>query len=274
MLTATAALAPDGQPYQLTQLQNAGGMTVTLMDWGATWLSAVLPLKSGESRELLLGCRSPADYQRQGAYLGATVGRYANRIANASLPIDGKPPCAGRQSGRPPAARRPPTVSMPAAGAGYSTIRIRSAMRCIQRRAIRGFPGNLDVQVCYRLTPRQSRGNQLSGAGRSPLSGQPDQPRLFQSGRCRHRRPRPAAAAVRRSLSARRRRGHSLCRADAGGRQRHGFPPAENAAAGFSARPRPAAGKRLRSRFFCCTAPAARWSARRPIYGPPTGKCR
>ncbi len=36
MLTATAALAPDGQPYQLTQLQDAGGMTVTLMDWGAT----------------------------------------------------------------------------------------------------------------------------------------------------------------------------------------------------------------------------------------------
>lgn len=36
MLTATMALAPDGQPYQLTQLQNAGGMTVTLMDWGAT----------------------------------------------------------------------------------------------------------------------------------------------------------------------------------------------------------------------------------------------
>ena len=26
--------------------------------------------------------------------------------------------------------------------------------------------------------------------------------------------------------------------------------------------------------LFCCTAPAARWSARRPIYGPPTGKCR
>ena len=128
MLTATAALAPDGQPYQLTQLQNAGGMTVTLMDWGATWLSAVLPLKSGESRELLLGCRSPADYQRQGAYLGATVGRYANRIANASLPIDGKPHALAANQG---------AHQLPAAGAGYSTMRSRSAMRCTRRRAIR-----------------------------------------------------------------------------------------------------------------------------------------
>lgn len=148
MLTATAALAPDGQPYQLTQLQNAGGMTVTLMDWGATWLSAVLPLKSGESRELLLGCRSPADYQRQGAYLGATVGRYANRIANASLPSDGNPM-------RWPPIRAPtsctaaPTVSMPAAGAGYNMMRSRSAMRCTRRRAIRVSRG---ISTCRSAT--------------------------------------------------------------------------------------------------------------------------
>ncbi|SUI48605.1 Aldose 1-epimerase [Serratia quinivorans] len=70
MLSDSQTLAPDGQPYQLTQLKNAGGMTVTLMDWGATWLSAVLPLKSGKTRELLLGCQTPADYLQQAAYLG------------------------------------------------------------------------------------------------------------------------------------------------------------------------------------------------------------
>lgn len=138
MLTATAALAPDGQPYQLTQLQNAGGMTVTLMDWGATWLSAVLPLKSGERRELLLGCRSPADYQRQGAYLGATVGRYANRIANASLPIDGKPHALAANQGAHQLHGGPDGFHA-RRWRGYSTMRIRSAMRCTRRRAIRVF---------------------------------------------------------------------------------------------------------------------------------------
>lgn len=65
-------------------------MTVTFMDWGATWLSAILPLKNGEQRELLLGCPTPADYLHQAAYLGATVGRYANRIANAQITLMAK----------------------------------------------------------------------------------------------------------------------------------------------------------------------------------------
>lgn len=84
-------LAPDGQPFQLSTLKNRQGMTATLMDWGATWLSAVLPLADGEKRELLLGCQTPGDYLHQSAYLGATVGRYANRIARAQLQIDGQP---------------------------------------------------------------------------------------------------------------------------------------------------------------------------------------
>lgn len=151
MLTATTAVAPDGQPYQLTQLQNAGGMTVTLMDWGATWLSAVLTLKSGESRELLLGCRSPADYQRQGAYLGATVGRYANRIANASLPIDGKPHALAANQG---------AHQLHGGPDGFNARRWRRVQHDAQQvcyalhsaEGDQGFPGNLDVQVCYRLT--------------------------------------------------------------------------------------------------------------------------
>ncbi|STK71998.1 aldose 1-epimerase (mutarotase) [Escherichia coli] len=41
MLNETPALAPDGQPYRLLTLRNNAGMVVTLMDWGATLLSAV-----------------------------------------------------------------------------------------------------------------------------------------------------------------------------------------------------------------------------------------
>ncbi|HHU7938601.1 TPA: galactose-1-epimerase, partial [Escherichia coli] len=40
MLNETPALAPDGQPYRLLTLRNNAGMVVTLMDWGATLLSA------------------------------------------------------------------------------------------------------------------------------------------------------------------------------------------------------------------------------------------
>ncbi|GHK47474.1 hypothetical protein ECZU08_30700 [Escherichia coli] len=53
MLNETPALAPDGQPYRLLTLRNNAGMVVTLMDWGATLLSARIPLSDGSVRERL-----------------------------------------------------------------------------------------------------------------------------------------------------------------------------------------------------------------------------
>ena len=41
---------------------------------------------NGELREVLLGCKVE-DYPHQTAYLGASVGRYANRIANAQFEL-------------------------------------------------------------------------------------------------------------------------------------------------------------------------------------------
>jgi aldose 1-epimerase len=40
-------------------------------------------------REALLGC-ARRNYTRQAAYLGASVGRYANRIANSRFTLDGQ----------------------------------------------------------------------------------------------------------------------------------------------------------------------------------------
>lgn len=89
MLTQTAhGIAPDGLPFQFITLSNEKGMRIQLMDWGATWLSCKVPVQGG-LREVLLGCKAE-DYHKQSAYLGATVGRYANRIANAQFTLNGK----------------------------------------------------------------------------------------------------------------------------------------------------------------------------------------
>ncbi len=53
--TMTEQAAFDGQPARLVELSNRAGMSVTLMDIGATWLSCQLLLASGERREVLLG---------------------------------------------------------------------------------------------------------------------------------------------------------------------------------------------------------------------------
>lgn len=75
---------------QLFKLEHPGGLRIAVMDVGATWLSCEVPLPAGERREVLLGCDSAADYVKQGAYLGAIIGRYANRIAGAHFTLDGQ----------------------------------------------------------------------------------------------------------------------------------------------------------------------------------------
>lgn len=86
----TVSNAPDGQPFQLTELHNAAGMTVSLMDWGATLLSIKVPMKDGRLREVALGCARPEIWTQQNACLGASIGRYANRIAYSRFELEGK----------------------------------------------------------------------------------------------------------------------------------------------------------------------------------------
>ena len=71
-------------------LENTAGLRIQVMDHGATWVSCAVPLADSSRREVLLGCASLADYQRQTAYLGATIGRYANRIRDARFVLDGQ----------------------------------------------------------------------------------------------------------------------------------------------------------------------------------------
>ncbi|WP_413112552.1 galactose-1-epimerase [Thaumasiovibrio sp. DFM-14] len=81
-------IAADGRPVNGFRLENSKGTSARFMDIGATWLSWKVVV-DGNEREVLLGNANFKDYQTQTAYLGATVGRYANRIANGRFSIDG-----------------------------------------------------------------------------------------------------------------------------------------------------------------------------------------
>ena len=89
----TVDMATDGLPAKLITLVNQNGMSVTLMDIGATWLSCCVPVAVDHQtvyREVLLGVSTLNDFYQQQAYLGATVGRYANRIAAGKFNVDGE----------------------------------------------------------------------------------------------------------------------------------------------------------------------------------------
>ncbi|MBE2895627.1 galactose-1-epimerase [Pasteurellaceae bacterium HPA106] len=83
----TEMLAADGKPFKLIELNNAHGMRVLLTDWGATWLACSVPVRE-QQREVLLRADNPQVHCAQGAYLGASVGRYANRIAHAQFTLN------------------------------------------------------------------------------------------------------------------------------------------------------------------------------------------
>jgi len=79
----------DGLPAKIFRLTNARGSTISLMDIGATWLSCQIQMPN-ELREVLLGVNTMHKHLEQQAYLGATVGRYANRIKQGKFVIDGE----------------------------------------------------------------------------------------------------------------------------------------------------------------------------------------
>ncbi len=75
----------------LKTIGNSKGMKVTIMDWGATIFSIKVPVPGEtEPRELLLGVKDPAEWSTQAYFFNATIGRYANRVADSEFTIGGK----------------------------------------------------------------------------------------------------------------------------------------------------------------------------------------
>lgn len=68
-------------------IANDRGFAVTVLDYGATLQSVIVP-NGGSPVDILLGFDTLRDYQRGDSYLGASVGRFAGRIPDAMLRID------------------------------------------------------------------------------------------------------------------------------------------------------------------------------------------
>ncbi len=60
------------QAAKIIELTNQNGMKITLTNLGASWMSCILPLASGQ-RDVILGSPNIAQQMQQTVYLGATV---------------------------------------------------------------------------------------------------------------------------------------------------------------------------------------------------------
>ena len=137
------------QNPKLVELTNANNMTVTIMDWGATIHSIKVPV-NGQLQEMLIGPKNPEDYSRQLCYMGATIGRYANRIDKGQFTANG---------GKSYTVGGGKDVVLHGGEVGFDKQRFTIAAQSKNSVTFtlhspdgdEGFPGNFDLTVVYTL---------------------------------------------------------------------------------------------------------------------------
>jgi aldose 1-epimerase len=146
--------ALSGAPIDTYVITNGHGLRVSVLSLGAIIQSVIVPDRDGELQDVVLGHDSPEEYLVNPAYLGAVVGRYANRIAGARFTLDGTEHRLTANDG---------ANSLHGGRRGFdralwSASRADGAEGEAVALALRspdgdeGYPGTLDARVTYTLT--------------------------------------------------------------------------------------------------------------------------
>ena len=143
----------NGKSVELYSLTNSQGTQVKLCTYGGTITSWTIRQSDGSDLPIILGFDSLEEYLSQTFYLGATIGRYANLIAEASFELEGSTYKLSRNHRNHHLhggangfdkkiwdatiiANNPPTITL-------------SKM---SRHLEEGYPGNLEVDITFQLT--------------------------------------------------------------------------------------------------------------------------
>lgn len=87
--TETFGKMPDGKRVDLYTLINPNGLRARITNYGAILVSMEVPDRDGKPADVVLGFDTLDGYLGEHPYLGAIVGRYANRIAKGKFTLNG-----------------------------------------------------------------------------------------------------------------------------------------------------------------------------------------
>lgn len=145
---------PDGREVKIYTITNSNGNTARITDYGAKLVSVIVPDKSGNLADVILGYDSLSQYLAGDLYFGATVGRYANRIAQGKFTLNGIDYQLALNNG---------VNHLHGGPGGYHSVLWKSEI--IEKDGIpavkfsysspdgeEGYPGNLEIQVIYSWT--------------------------------------------------------------------------------------------------------------------------
>ena len=93
-------ILPDGRAVERHRLESMGGVAVDILTLGGVIQRVFAPDRRGQVADVALGFDNLTAYLANPSYLGALIGRCANRIGNGRVDIDGVTYLLSRNSGR------------------------------------------------------------------------------------------------------------------------------------------------------------------------------
>lgn len=143
---------PDGRQATLFTLRN-DRLRVRITDFGGRMVSIESPDRTGRADHILLGFSAVAAYADHGGSFGTLLGRYANRIAGASIVLDGQTYPLSKNEG---------TATLHGGAGAFSTMiwtvaaaeaepTPRLVLTHVSPDGDQGFPGEVTVQATYQL---------------------------------------------------------------------------------------------------------------------------
>ncbi|TVR34933.1 MAG: galactose mutarotase [Spirochaetaceae bacterium] len=144
---------PKGQPVERLTVTNGNGFRIGMISYGATLVSVQVPGATGQPVETTLGFDSLKGYLGAHPYFGATVGRYADRIAAGTFSIGKKRVTLPRNAGGNTLHGGPGGFSRRLWSAELFGDDSSAGVRFSRTSAHgeEGFPGTLEVTVTYAL---------------------------------------------------------------------------------------------------------------------------
>lgn len=137
-------------------MKNENNVSVTVLNYGATIARIDIPDKHGQIENITLGHKDLKNFIGGPYYLGSTIGRYANRIANGRFKIEGKEYNVSLNR---------PGLTLHGGFIGYDKkywqpriAEILSSkvleLTLVSFDGEEGFPGTMEVKVIYSLTEK------------------------------------------------------------------------------------------------------------------------
>lgn len=150
MLEKEFGFTKSGEAVTLYRLENALGAYMELLSYGATLRALAVPDARAELTDVVLGFDDVAGYESNKAYVGASIGRYANRIGGARFVIDGREYRVRENE---------PNRCLHGGPLGFDKRMFDAreengalVFTRVSPHGEEGFPGSLNVRVAYRLT--------------------------------------------------------------------------------------------------------------------------